>query len=50
MHENEHEKAHDRDREAEREAVVAADDTGMLQQQELLHEVAIESEPERSHK
>jgi hypothetical protein len=49
MHEKEHEKAHERDREAEREAVVAADDTGMLQQQELLHEVEIESEPERSH-
>jgi hypothetical protein len=50
MHEKEYEKARDRDREAEREAVVAADDTGMLQQQELLHEVEIEGEPERSRK
>jgi hypothetical protein len=48
MHETEHEKARDRDREAEREAIVAADDTGMLQQQELLHEVEIDGEPERS--
>jgi hypothetical protein len=48
MQEKEHEKAHDRDREAEREAVVAADDTGMLQQQELLHEVEIEDQPEGS--
>jgi hypothetical protein len=46
MHEKEHDET--RDREAEREAVVAADDTGMLQQQELLHEVEIEDEPERS--
>jgi hypothetical protein len=48
MHDKEHEKAHERDREAEREAVDAADDTGMLQQQELLHEVEIAGEPERS--
>jgi hypothetical protein len=48
MHEQERETSHERDREAEREAVVAADDTGMLQQQELLHEVEIEGEPERN--
>jgi hypothetical protein len=52
MHEK-HEKhgarKHDGDDEnAEREAVTAADDTGLVAQQEWLHEVEIEGDGERS--
>ena len=49
MHNDDIERADDRDdEETQHDAVVAADDTGMVQQQELLHEVEVNDGGERS--
>lgn len=47
-HEKHGSRKRDEDEDAEREAVIAADDTGLVAQQEWLHEVEVEGDAERS--
>ena len=48
MHNDDIERADERDDDTQHDAVIAADDTGLIQQQELLHEVEIDDGGERS--
>ncbi|MBD5606147.1 MAG: hypothetical protein IAI48_13835 [Candidatus Eremiobacteraeota bacterium] len=47
MH-NEDDEQHSAEEDTAHDAVIAADDTGMVQQQELLHEVEVNDGGERS--
>ena len=48
MHNEDTERTAERDEDTGHDGVIAADDTGMVQQQELLHEVEIDDGGERS--